>query len=97
VGLAVGAGRPGGPADDLRAEGAGRTPERISGGVAGRPGTDAGAAEGATRDDIVIGDATRPAGKDQRRRHEERELVLAVQRRMLEERERMGGLGGLIR
>jgi hypothetical protein len=36
-------------------------------------------------------------GKDQRRRQEEREFVFAVQRRLLEERERMGGLGGLIR
>ena len=38
-----------------------------------------------------------PAGKDQRRRRQEREFVFAVQRRLLEERERMGGLGGLIR
>ena len=38
-----------------------------------------------------------PLGTDQRRRHQEREMVYAVQRRMLEERERMGGLGGLIR
>jgi hypothetical protein len=42
-------------------------------------------------------DAARPSGKDQRRRHEDRELVRAIQRQMLEERERMGGLGGLIR
>ena len=42
-------------------------------------------------------DRTLPVGKDQRQRQQEREFVRAVQRRMLEERERMGGLGGLIR
>ena len=52
--------------------------------------------EGAA-DESAIDDAAIPAGKDQRRRREERELVFAVQRRLLEERERMGGLGGLIR
>ncbi len=46
---------------------------------------------------LIGDDPARPAGKDQRRRQEERELVHAVQRRLLEERERMGGLGGLIR
>jgi hypothetical protein len=45
-----------------------------------------------SRDDSGI-----PAGADQRRRRQEREMVYAVQRRLLEERERMGGLGGLIR
>ncbi|HEX7472661.1 MAG TPA: hypothetical protein VF323_06235, partial [Candidatus Limnocylindrales bacterium] len=76
---------------------AGAQGERVAGPPAGAhvPGT--GLDRAAPGDGDIGDDEALPAGRDQRRRHQEREFVRAVQRRMLEERERMGGLGGLIR
>lgn len=68
----------------------GETPHGIGGSAGGGRGP-------AADDDATGDDAALPFGRDQRRRHQEREFVRAVQRRLLEERERMGGLGGLIR
>jgi hypothetical protein len=87
-----------GVAYPIQAPGAGPEPAWLNGaegqpgGRAGRPGPDE-----AEEADLTRGDSAKPAGRDARRRQQEREYVRAVQRRMLEERERMGGLGGLIR